>query len=114
MGGDYKMIKTIPLEKTPNQLVTVSIDGDQLDITLKTRLGKLYASVKSKNGGVLAENRVCLDRVPITNNLVFIDVDGNENPNYSGLNGRFLLVWQNEQKTVKSNHYAFGQIRKLY
>ena len=108
------MIKTIPLEKTANQTVTVSINNDQLDITLMTRLGLLYASVTSRNSGVVILNRVCLNRVPITENLIFVDIEGEDPPNYNGLNSRFFLVWQNEQKTVKSNNYAFGEVRKLY
>ena len=108
------MIKTIPLEKTANQTVTTSIDGDQLNITLMTRLGFLYASVTSRNDGEIIKNRVCLNRVPITENLIFVDIEGEDPPNYNGLNSRFFLVWQNEQKTVKSNNYAFGEVRKLY
>ena len=90
------MIRTIPLDNYPNQTLSTTINGDSLTITLITRLGLLYATVESRNEGLIVSNRVCLDRVPITQNLIFIDIEGNQNPSYDGLNGRFLLVWADE------------------
>lgn len=89
---------TIPLETTPNQTISVVINNVRWTITLNTRLGQIFATVENDQDGVIIRNRVCLDKVPITQNLVFIDMDSNQNPIYTGLNSRFFLVYTNESK----------------
>ena len=56
----------------------------------------LYASVENDHDGIIIQNRVCLNQTPITKNLVFIDIDGDDNPTYTGLNSRFFLVYSDE------------------
>lgn len=87
---------TIPLSTYPNQIVSAVINNDRWTISLFTRLGQLFATVETEDNGVLVSNRVCLDSVPITPNLVFIDGNGTKNPEYTGLNSRFFLVWSDE------------------
>ena len=90
------MILTIPLDPYPNQTVSVVIGGVRWTIQLLTRLGRLYATVGNDTDGVIVRNRVCLDRIFITLNLVFIDRDGNQDPEYAELGSRYLLVWTDE------------------
>ena len=87
---------TVPLEAYPNQIVSAVINNDRWTISLFTRLEQLFATVETEDSGVLVSNRVCLDGVPITENLVFIDANGTKNPEYTGLNSRFFLVWSDE------------------
>ena len=87
---------TIPLDQYPHQSVSFVIKKKRWFITLVSRLGKLYASVENDHDGIIIQNRVCLNQPPITKNLVFIDVDGNDNPTYTGLNSRFFLVYSDE------------------
>lgn len=87
---------TIPLEQYPNQTVSVMINNVRWTINLVTRLRQLFATVENDADGVIVRNRLCLNKVPITENLVFIDIDGEQNPDYTGLNSRFFLVWTNE------------------
>lgn len=87
---------TIPLERYPNQTVSVMLNSVRWTINLTTRLHRLFASVTNEADGVIVHNRLCLNKVPITDNLVFIDIDGEQNPDYTGLNSRFFLVWTDE------------------
>ncbi|MCO6514764.1 MULTISPECIES: hypothetical protein [Snodgrassella] len=87
---------TIPLEAYPNQTVSFVMANKRWFVSLFTRLGRLYASVENSKDGVIVHNRVCLNKTPITKNLVFIDTNGDADPTYTGLNGRFLLVYSDE------------------
>ena len=90
------MISVIPLDSYPNQDVSFVIQNKRWFITLVSRLSMLYASVENDHDGIIIQNRVCLNQTPITKNLVFIDVDGDDNPTYTGLNSRFFLVYSDE------------------
>ena len=87
---------SIPLDAYPNQTVSTTINNIRWTIELDTRLGRLYATVSNDSDGVIVRNRLCLDGIFITQNLVFIDQDGNQDPVYTGLGGRFSLVWTDE------------------
>ena len=86
----------IPLDAYPNQTTSTTIKNVRWSIELNTRLGRLYATVSNEADGVIVRNRLCLDGIFITKNLVFIDQDGNQDPVYDGLGGRFALVWTDE------------------
>ena len=90
------MIVTIPLESVPNQTVSTVIQNTRWNIELFTRLGQLFATISNDVDGVIVRNRVCLDGIFITKNLVFIDQGGNQDPDYTGLADRFALVWTDE------------------
>ena len=79
---------TIPLEAYPNQIVSAVINNDRWTISIFSRLDQIFATVETEDNGVLVSNRVCLDGVPIAN--------GTKNPEYTGLNSRFFLVWSDE------------------
>lgn len=88
---------TIPLQQVPNQSVTVVINNSSYDLELNTRLDDLYLSVV-KDGTPIVYNRICQNKNFI-DNFAFIDMDAEENPNYTGLNNRFLLVWTDERNS---------------
>lgn len=90
------MIVTIPLEAIPNQKVSVMINGQRWTVTLETRLDQLYATVENQKEGVIIYNRICLYGSFITENLFFIDMQGESNPVYTGLGTQYLLVWSDE------------------
>ena len=87
---------TIPLDQYPHQSVSCVIKKKRWFITLISRLGKLYASVENNQDGVIIHNRICLNKTPITKHLMFIDLNGNDDPIYTGLNSRFFLVYSDE------------------
>ena len=90
-------IETIPLQQVPNQSVTVVINNSSYDLELNTRLDDLYLSVV-KDGKPIVYNRICQNKNMI-DNFAFIDMDAEENPNFTGLNDRFLLVWTDERNS---------------
>ena len=93
------MIYEIPLKPVPSQQTTVSIGGRDITVAVRLRLGRLYADVKA-DGEYLVQNRVCLDGVPLVNevwrglpgDLYFIDKQGTDDPQWQELGGRFNFV----------------------
>ena len=93
-------IYTIPLQDTPSQKLAVTLAGQNVDLVLTMRLGRLYADVKADGVPVVA-GRVCLNLEPIINEkfrpfvgeLYFEDLQGSDNPIYGGLGRRFVLRW---------------------
>ena len=91
------MIYEIPLKPVPSQQTTVGIEGRDITVAVRLRLGRLYADVKE----YLVQNRVCLDGVPLVNevwrglpgDLYFIDKQGADDPQWQELGGRFILVY---------------------
>lgn len=88
-------VYSVPLNKTPNQIVSTTLDGTTYFITLETRLGELYISIKVNDKDVLL-NRICLDRTPVGFGFVFVNIDGKTNPTYETLGGRHLLLWSGQ------------------
>ncbi|WP_387690769.1 hypothetical protein [Photorhabdus sp. RM71S] len=89
------MIVEIALSPLPNQTTSFSINGDLIDLTLESRLGKIFATVQ-KNGEYLVCNRICRNLSYLCRWLIFVDIEGNSDPEYSGLGSRYKLVWNDE------------------
>lgn len=89
------MILEIPLQKVPNQTLTTTINNIIYGIQLNTRLGELYMSITKDNEPVIY-NRICLNKTPIEEGFVFLDMSGNDNPVFGDLNDRFKLLWTDE------------------
>ncbi|TCJ96132.1 hypothetical protein EV694_1683 [Volucribacter psittacicida] len=95
------MLHKIPLQAIPNQKFSIQINNQEITISLATRhKQQLYATV-SVNGEKIVDNRLCLniqplisvDYLPIKGNLFFIDMEGQDDPHYSGLGTRFILIY---------------------
>lgn len=82
------MMYTIPLEQAPNQYLSTNINGKLWNITLETRLGKLYASFNDE-----LYNRVCQNANLIHDRFFFLDIEGNDDPQWEQLGTRYKLVW---------------------
>lgn len=89
------MIYEIPIETIPNQFLSTSLDGVTWGITLETRTNGLYISL-SKGADLVLSNRVCRNTVPLGHGFVFIDIEGNSDPEYTGLGVRYILIWSDE------------------
>ena len=85
------MIYTIPVDPTPNQFLTTTLEGKKWDITLESRLGNIYISLND-----VLYNRVCLHNVPVGYGFVFIDINETNDPQWEGLGSRYVLVWDSE------------------
>lgn len=94
------MIEKIPLKAAPMQKVSVTVQNQDVVISLVPRLNKLYATV-AVDKQVVVRERVCLHAVPIVNeayrglvgDLFFVDLQGNDDPNWQELGSRFVLCY---------------------
>ena len=89
------MILEITLQQVPNQTLTTTINNIPYRLQVNTRLGELYLSVTKDNEPVVY-NRICLNKTPIADNFVFVDMNANDNPVFGQLNDRFKLLWTDE------------------
>lgn len=93
----------IPLQAIPVQTVSVALDGQSVQISLRQQPNGLFVDVTSDgvniNFNVLALNRNPLIRQPyrgFSGQLMFRDVQGNSDPDYTGLASRFELIYLTE------------------
>jgi hypothetical protein len=90
----------IPLVATPAQSISVQLAGQNCQITVRqfsTGLFlDLYLNTTLLIGGVLCEN---LNRIVrntyfgFIGDLCFLDTQGAQDPDYTGLGGRYLLAY---------------------
>lgn len=86
----------VPVAPLPNQFFSTGINGVTWSITLETRLDKLYISLSNNVDGVVLLNRVCLNKTYLGFGFVFVDIDGDNDPEYTGLGTRYFLIWTDE------------------
>jgi hypothetical protein len=91
---------TIPLQPTPSQTLSITLDGQLAKITLRTLGSLLYFSLD----GVVA-TRVCRDRQRLLvdagyrgfrGDFAFVDQRGASDPVFTGLGDRYQLVYFND------------------
>lgn len=93
---------TIPLSAVPSQMLTVTLNGKSFLIMIYT-LGadnRLYFDIYNQGEPILT-CVICQDRVKLiqleylgfTGDLSFIDTQGLQDPIYTGLGSRYLLVY---------------------
>jgi hypothetical protein len=90
----------VPLRPVPSQTLAVTLGGQPCKIDVVTRGDALYVNLYVNDvlivGGVAARNRV---RFPIGSyfdfigSLAWFDGQGQEDPQYAGLNSRWGLVY---------------------
>lgn len=94
-------LRTIPTAPTPNQSFSVVLQERNVAVALRTLGGQLFADVACEGVPVCAA-RICHDRQVFTTRaahlgfpwlrLCFADLLGVEDPQWSGLGERFLLL----------------------
>lgn len=91
----------IPIKAVANQRVHCQIEGQELEITLHTRLdNRLYISLKCNKQPIMY-NRICqnltplidVDYLPIKGVLFFKDMQGRQDPHCKELGKRYRLFW---------------------
>lgn len=93
-------MQEIPLQATPSQLVKAVLGGQNCQLLIYQKAHGVFVDV-NVNGtdvvtGVIARDAVplvCRDYAGFVGNLLFIDSQGNADPEYSGLGSRFSLVY---------------------
>lgn len=90
------MILQVPLSNQPNQFLSTSINGVTWEITVETRLDKLYITLANRADGLLLANRVCLYNTKLGHGFIFTDIEGESDPTYDLLGIRYFLLWSDE------------------
>jgi hypothetical protein len=93
-------MQIVPVIATPNQIEAVPLDGQSYIVQVSQRSTGLYIDV-FMNGepiilGVLCENRNLIIRnvyLGATGDFYFVDTRGDDDPDYTGLGDRFLLMF---------------------
>ncbi len=90
----------IPLQAKPAQTVTVLLAKQPCTITVKQRHTGLFVDLYVNSApiitGVIAENRNKIVRsvyLGFIGDLAFVDTQGDADPYYTGLGGRFILTY---------------------
>jgi len=90
----------VPLEPKANQTVRTRLAEQDIVLRVYQKTTGLYIDVRNDQEavvtGVLCRNRVLTVRqpyLPFVGDLAFVDGEGREDPHYSGLGGRWRLVY---------------------
>jgi len=91
-------MQTIPLQAVPSQTVTATLGGQATRINVYTKTTGLYADVLVNDarviGGVVCQNGNFIIRdayLGFIGDLVFYDMQQDDDPDYTGLGTRFML-----------------------
>ena len=90
----------VPLNANPNQTLTVGLGNQACQLDVYQKSGGLFMDVYVNNAliiaGVLCENLNRIVRslyLGFAGDLVFFDTQGTNDPDYTGLGSRFVLVY---------------------
>jgi len=90
-------MQIIPLSAVPSQVISVLLGQQSCQISVRQRDTGLYLDL-SVAGTIIVSGKLCTDGVPLipsyagfTGQLTFLDTKGDQNPEYSGLDDRFVL-----------------------
>lgn len=94
------MAVVIPVGAVAYQSLRVSLSGHAVRLTLQQRGTGLYAAVWVDGMAVLA-GALCQDRTwlvrhnacALPGDMGFVDTQGTQDPDYTGLGSRFMLVY---------------------
>lgn len=90
----------IPLQAVPSQITRVVLDGQNVQLAIYQKPEGLFVDINSGgvdiNRGVLAHDAnplVCSAYLGFVGNLMFLDTQGNDDPDYTGIGARFGLIY---------------------
>lgn len=90
----------VPTQMAPNQNFQVVLDGQQMTFNVYQTAFGLFMDILL-TGAAIVTGQLCLNQEPIvqqtytgfSGELVWIDTQGNDDPIYTGLGSRFLLIY---------------------
>lgn len=96
-------MQQIQIQPVPAQVLKVVLDGQNCQLSIYQKPQGLFFDL-SVDGTSIVAAVVCRDAVPVvcrnyagfSGNLLFIDTQGSSDPEYTGLNSRFQLVYLTE------------------
>lgn len=94
------MSQIVPLQPVPSQIVSANLDNQNVQLNVYQKHFGLFIDVYSNNdliiGGVICQDRNRIVRslyLGFSGDFLFIDTQGEEDPDYTGLGARFSLVY---------------------
>jgi len=84
-------LMNIPLQPIPNQSVSFLLNGTSYTIDVDTRLENIYISI-FQDGEYVLRNRALRAYAPVGFDLQLADTLGTDDPVYTGLGSRWLLM----------------------
>jgi hypothetical protein len=84
-------LMNIPLQPIPNQSVSFVLNGTPYTIEVNTRLENIYISI-FQAGQYVLRNRALRAYAPVGFGLQLADTLGTDDPVYTGLGSRWLLM----------------------
>lgn len=93
-------MQLVPTQATPSQTFSVLLGGQNCQIDVMQKSTGMYLNLYVNGtliiGGVICENRNRIVRsryLGFLGDFAFVDVQGDDDPNYLELGSRFLLVY---------------------
>lgn len=95
----------IPMQKLPNQTLSIVLDGQNCVINLRQNGDRMYSTLTA-NDMKVCSGHACLNAEPIpvwgtarfSGKLFFVDTKGKEHPTYEGLGDRFELLYVTDEE----------------
>lgn len=93
----------IQLSATPSQTLQTQVDNQPVVMNIYQKSRGLFADIVA-NGETVVTGVICLNAVPMiptdylgfAGNFIFIDTQGTNDPDYTGLGERFKLIYLTE------------------
>lgn len=97
------MKNIIPLDAIPNQIFTITLNGQQCTFEFISRGAYMFMNLTVNNKTVV-NGMICLNKVSLVQykdsrfvgKLYFEDIQGSLDPLYYGLNDRWILVYEDD------------------
>lgn len=93
----------IPIDKQPNQKFNIRLEDKDVELEFITRGLFMYANINVQKepliNGVICLNSVNLNQYSNTKlkgKIYFKDTQGEDDPVYSGLNDRWILIYEGD------------------
>ena len=93
-------IQQVPLQATPSQVVTIPLGGQICTISVQQKSTGLFLSL-SVNNATIISGVLCLNATKVVRDaylgfagdLVFLDTQGDSDPDHTGLASRYMLAY---------------------
>lgn len=91
----------VPLQAVPNQTLAISLARQAVQIAVRQNGEAMYFDLRF-NGAPVTLTRICRDRARLltgahyhgfAGDFAFVDTQGREDPNYTGLGARWQLYY---------------------
>lgn len=100
-------MKTIPLQAVPSQTLSVLLNQQNCQIAVYQKTTGLYFDL-SINDAPIVKSVICRDRTRLvrqeyhgfTGEIAFADMLGTNDPDFTGLGGRYVLVYLEQSDLI--------------